>query len=478
MTNGLRRIGHFEAVLAAANRDEAHIDGIINPYLANAATRIINSPDFQRVKDRAVDDLQEKEIKHLETKRFEHNVTNLAVDARVNRADLDYIITNLQQPPPPPPPPPPSQPRDDAANRASIIAELDGIAIQRDKDMRAQMIAQQNARDLAAQRIQTPIQQIIHQYHYQPAPQPIIVQPDMSNLTEMMRHYGESVQQVMLRQQPREEIPITMLGGQGPPPPPPGAGAIAMRSGYGPARMPPERYAPFASSQGPPPPGGGTAPMPIRAALPARPATAPGRNPIPVKKAEKPKPKKKKVEEEIEVETGGNNPPTAPSAGAARIRAGKRGPGDDYGDGPAFSRFTGRGQKLPADSFPAAGRGPSATAGSLGVGGKRAAPVLAVRAGYQPFAGQAQRLDGPAVGGGLREKAAQRMREIGHQHAQKERKSEMLDRQNDMQRAIRRGGAQGDVVPLGKRKRESQDAFVPRRRTGDRPTGPQRFRIG
>ena len=141
MTNGLRRIGHFEAVLAAANRDEAHIDGIINPYLANAASRIINSPDFQRVKDRMVDDLQEKEIKHLETKRFEHNVTNLAVDARVNRADLDYIITNLQQPPPPPPPPPPSQPRDDAANRASIIAELDGIAIQRDKDMRAQMIA-------------------------------------------------------------------------------------------------------------------------------------------------------------------------------------------------------------------------------------------------------------------------------------------------------------------------------------------------
>jgi hypothetical protein len=83
-----------------------------------------------------------------------------------------------------------------------------------------------------------------------------------------------------------------------------------------------------------------------------------------------------------------------------------------------------------------------------------------------------------AGGGGLREKAIQRMRELGHQHAQTERKSEMLDRQNDMQRAIRRGGARGDVVPLGKRKRESQDAFVPRRRTGERPTGPQRFRIG
>ena len=258
-TRGLREKGHYEQVLAAAIKDESHIDGIINPYLANAATRIINSVDFQRVKDRMQDNLQEQEIKHLETKRFEHNVTNLAVDARVNRSDLDYIINNLQQPPPPPPPPPPSQPRDDAANRASIIAELDGIAIQRDKDMRAEMVAQANARNLAAQRVETPIQQIVHQYHYQPAPQPIIVQPDMSSLTEVMRHYGQSVQQIMLRQQPREEIPITMMGGQGPPPGPPGAGAIAMRSGYGPARMPPERYAPFASQGPPPPPGGGTA---------------------------------------------------------------------------------------------------------------------------------------------------------------------------------------------------------------------------
>ena len=176
------------------------------------------------------------------------------------------------------------------------------------------------------------------------------------------------------------------------------------------------------------------------------------------------------------MKTGGAPPPpTAPAAGATRIRAGKRGPGDDFGDGPMFGRFPGRGQKLPDESFPAVGRGPSSSAGALGLGGKRAPPTLVARAGYQPFAGQAQRLDG---GGGLREKAVQRMRELGHQHAQTERRSEMLDRQNDLQRAIRRGGARGDVVPLGKRKRESQDAFVPRRRTGERPSGPQQFRIG
>ena len=49
---------------------------------------------------------------------FEHHVTNLAVDAKINRSDLDYIIGNLQQPPPPPAPPPP--PTDAAADRERL----------------------------------------------------------------------------------------------------------------------------------------------------------------------------------------------------------------------------------------------------------------------------------------------------------------------------------------------------------------------
>ncbi len=43
--------------MAAAIKDELHINGVINPYLANAATRIIGNPEFQRVKDRLEDDL-------------------------------------------------------------------------------------------------------------------------------------------------------------------------------------------------------------------------------------------------------------------------------------------------------------------------------------------------------------------------------------------------------------------------------------
>ena len=48
----------------------------------------------------------------------------------------------------------------------------------------------------------------------------------------------------------------------------------------------------------------------------------------------------------------------------------------------------------------------------------------------------------------------------------------MIDRMNDLGRALKRGGGQGDVVPLGKRKRESKNVFNPRRRqrTGDRLT--------
>ena len=106
MTAGLRKVGNYEEVLAQAMKDEQHVGGVINPYLANAATRIINNPEFQRVKDRLEDDLTQQTRNHLDQKNFEHHVTNLAVDARINRSDLDYIIQNLQQPPPPPAPAP------------------------------------------------------------------------------------------------------------------------------------------------------------------------------------------------------------------------------------------------------------------------------------------------------------------------------------------------------------------------------------
>ena len=100
--------------------------------------------------------------------------------------------------------------------------------------------------------------------------------------------------------------------------------------------------------------------------------------------------------------------------------------------------------------------------------------ILVTTPGYQAFAGTAQRLDAP----NLRENARQRRRDIGQLHDQQNRRTEALERQNErssMQaRAARRGGAVGDVVPLGKRV-AAQEPFTTRRRVGERPAGPQRF---
>ena len=104
-TAGLRKVGNYEEVLAQAIKDERHIHGVISPYLQNQATKIINSPEFQRVKDRLEDDLIQQTRDHAEQRNFETHVQGLAVEARINKSDLQYIIENLQQPPPPLPPP-------------------------------------------------------------------------------------------------------------------------------------------------------------------------------------------------------------------------------------------------------------------------------------------------------------------------------------------------------------------------------------
>ena len=126
---GLRKESTFEEVLALATRDEQRQPGDISIGLQNGATRIINSPDFQRVQDTLTEDLETQQRHHLERQTFTNNIQNLALEARVNRNDLQYIVQNLQQPPAPPPPPPPST--NFAADRERLAAELNGVAMQR-----------------------------------------------------------------------------------------------------------------------------------------------------------------------------------------------------------------------------------------------------------------------------------------------------------------------------------------------------------
>ena len=172
---------------------------------------------------------------------FEHHVTKLAVDARINRSDLNYIIGNLQQPPLPLAPPQPSN--DAAADRAMLIAELDGMAQERERQSRHEMMAQRNARDLAAQNIATPAQHIVREFHHvqQPVYIPTPQVPAHDNHSEMMRQMGLTMQQIFLVQQqgsyrpPLDEIPIT-YNNQGPPRgAPPGGGRIL--ASYTPAKI-------------------------------------------------------------------------------------------------------------------------------------------------------------------------------------------------------------------------------------------------
>ena len=84
--------------------------------------------------------------------------------------------------------------------------------------------------------------------------------------------------------------------------------------------------------------------------------------------------------------------------------------------------------------------------------------------GFVPFTGRAQRLPDENPSGNLRANAVQRMQELGHQSNQARRGREMVDRMGDLGRALRRGGEQGDVTGLGKRKRANEFDPNPRRR--------------
>ena len=227
MTAGLRRVGNYEEVLAQAIKDEQHINGIISPYLQNEATRIINNPLFQRVKDRLEDDLTQQTRDHAEQRNFETHVHGLAVEAKINKSDLEYIINNLQQPPPPPAPPPP--PNDAVADQERLLAELDGMAQERERQSRRERVAQESSAHIAVQERADPLREIIREFHhvntpiYVPTPQV----PARENYSDMMRQFGMTMQQVFMQQQqpsihinlrnPQGEIPIE-YSNQDPPP--------------------------------------------------------------------------------------------------------------------------------------------------------------------------------------------------------------------------------------------------------------------
>ena len=441
-TVGLRRVGNFNEALAAALRDDAITKQNIGIGLRNAATRIIHSPDFQRVRDTLQTDLAEQERKHINEQQFQHNITNLSVDASIRRSDLDYLVNHLQQPPPAPPVPP--NPSDAAADRERLLAELDGMQMKRNDELKRQLVAEMNARELAAQRVETPVQQIVREYHQTPIyiPSPQVPQQPQQPATNIWNYLGQTFHQNFIQQTqpPQDEIPITYTNSGGGPPPAPGAGAI-MKSGYGPVKkLAKSRTLPF--EKGPSTgmmPGGATSPMPV-------PAVPTSREVVPIRRDFFPS----------RPASGSGNPPPKPSK--RKIES------TEVSIKPKTNRFPGEGRKIPANEF-----GFSGASGNIPTGNKAIIPS-------QPFTGFSQRIPAESE---LRKNAIQRMQEIAERGLQSTRKVEMVQRGKDLRRAINRGMAPGDVVPVGKRKRDDEDdrGIISKARQGDRRMGPQRFSI-
>ena len=76
---------------------------------------------------------------------------------------------------------------------------------------------------------------------------------------------------------------------------------------------------------------------------------------------------------------------------------------------------------------------------------------------FVPFSGRAQRLpeDGPSAA--VIDAARQRMIDIARRHQQESTRRQDFEALVQNERRVRRGGARGDVVPLGKRKQPEPD---------------------
>ena len=103
--NGLIRKPHYEEVLNAAIRNENSQHGLLAVGMQRFATEAINNPLFQRVRATMEEELEAEQKQVLEQKSFENNLTRIAVEARVSKDDLSWLVQNLQPPPGPPPPP-------------------------------------------------------------------------------------------------------------------------------------------------------------------------------------------------------------------------------------------------------------------------------------------------------------------------------------------------------------------------------------
>ena len=420
---GLVRKPHYEEVLNAAIKDESSQHGILSVPMQRFATKAINNPLFQRVQATLSEKLETEQKQVLEQRGFEHNIQRLSVEAKVSHEDLKWLVENLQQPPPPPPPPPPAPASDSRVNYERVAAEMDGVLQGRAWETSHEALGVEVERRLAAQSVATPAQQIIREHHHhfvtQPVPLPVPAVP--TTVTEEARHTGKSIHEVFVNpsssstgiptilfpqreqrqmevQQPRvissEEFPMEFQRPQMVQ-----SGSVKhLKQKFEKKTPPPSRV------KITPPPGGGTSPMPIPAGgYPAAPSIE-----IAPPPPEAPRIKRKAARQSTPVSLK----PRQPRGDTPRLP----------GNPPFLVPFSGRAHRLPIENN---------------------------------FSARPQRLPDE---NNLRANAIKRMKEIADRVQQHTTRKQDFEKRSQMEKKMRRGGAPGDVVPLGKRKQPESDA--------------------
>ena len=269
-----------------------------------------------------------------------------------------------------------------------MAAEMDGALQRQAMQTSHENLAADIARELAEQRVATSIQQIIHQHHSTTVINPQ-VPPTPVTVTEQARHTGRSIHEIFLGQHPQTPGPPQPKPIQPPPPLPPPPGPPPNPKPPPPKPSPPPNPIPNIPQPKPRPPTPKPAPTPRPSPYPYPSPYPPAPIPKPFPKP-LPKPKPRPA------------PPVLPPPGRADTI-------------------------LIPDS-----------------GVMRLDPTNVPIPSRQP-----RNLE-------LRDAAIQRMQEIGQRARQQSTQSTQVAQemaQNETAaRQTRRGGAPGDVVPLGKRK--------------------------
>jgi hypothetical protein len=101
--NGLVRRPHYEEILKAAVQQKK--PGILSVPMQRYATKIINDPMFQRHQEAMTNELEAQMHRTIEHKTFENHVTQMSLEARINKDDMKFLLSHMGQGPSQPPPP-------------------------------------------------------------------------------------------------------------------------------------------------------------------------------------------------------------------------------------------------------------------------------------------------------------------------------------------------------------------------------------